>query len=41
MGRSHEIKNVVELDGDVVYKNQQKVATRRGINFGLGQFQRG
>ena len=36
-----EIKNVVELDGDVVYKNQQKVATRRGINFGLGQFQRG
>ena len=35
-----EITSILELDGDTVYKNQQKVAARRGINFGLGQFQR-
>lgn len=35
-----EIQNKLYLDGDVVYTNQQKVAARRGVNFGLGQFQR-
>lgn len=30
----------VELDGDVIYRNQQKVAARRGVDFGLGAFQR-
>lgn len=31
---------VLELDGEVVYKNQQKVAQKRGYNFGLGVFSR-
>lgn len=28
------------LDGDVVYRNQQKVSRRRGVNFNLGAFER-
>lgn len=35
-----ELNQTIQLDGDVVYKNQQRVASRRGINFGLGAFQR-
>lgn len=35
-----ELNQKIELDGDVIYNNQQKVSARRGINFGLGDFQR-
>lgn len=35
-----ELNQKIELDGDVIYNNQQKVSARRGINFGLGAFQR-
>jgi hypothetical protein len=34
------IENVMVLDGDVIYKNQQKVAKSRGLNFDLGGFAR-
>lgn len=36
-----EIENKLYLDGDQIYTNQQKVAAQRGINFDLGEFQRG
>lgn len=35
-----ELNQKIELDGDVIYRNQQRVASRRGIDFGLGAFQR-
>lgn len=35
-----ELNQKIELDGDVIYNNQQRVSARRGINFGLGDFQR-
>ncbi len=35
-----ENKLTVELDGDVIYRNQQRVAARRGVDLGLGAFQR-
>lgn len=35
-----ELNQKITLDGDVIYNNQQRVAARRGINFGLGAFQR-
>lgn len=35
-----ELNQKIELDGDVIYNNQQRVSARRGINFGLGAFQR-
>lgn len=35
-----ELNQKIELDGDVIYNNQQRVSARRGINFGLGTFQR-
>lgn len=35
-----ELNQKITLDGDVIYNNQQHVAARRGINFGLGAFQR-
>lgn len=28
------------LDGDIIYRNQQKVSRRRGVNFNLGAFER-
>jgi len=31
---------VIELDGEVIYKNQEKVARNRGVNFNLGAFAR-
>lgn len=34
------IETVVQLDGDVIYKNQQKVAQSRGKEFNLGVFSR-
>lgn len=34
------IENILTLDGDVIYKNQQKVASTKGINFGMGVFSR-
>jgi hypothetical protein len=34
------IENVLMLDGDVIYKNQQQVARRRGTDFGMGVFAR-
>lgn len=37
-GRTQEI--VVNLDGEVIYRNQQKIATNRGHDFGLGVFAR-
>jgi phage-related protein len=39
-GQPIELNQKIELDGDVIYNNQQKVSARRGINFGLGAFQR-
>lgn len=35
-----EINQKIELDGDVIYRNQQRVAAKWGYNFGLGAFQR-
>lgn len=34
------IENVLMLDGDVIYKNQQQVSRRRGNDFGMGVFAR-
>ncbi len=34
------IHNYMELDGDVVYKNQKKIESARGYDFGLGVFAR-
>ena len=34
------IENVMYLDGEVVWKNQQKVARNRGYNFEMGAFTR-
>jgi hypothetical protein len=34
------VENVVNLDGDVIYRNQQKVASSKGLNFGMGVFAR-
>lgn len=34
------IENVVELDGEVIYRNQQKVERNRGKNFNMGAFAR-
>lgn len=34
------INNILELDGEVIYKNQQKVSSDRGFNFGMGVFGR-
>lgn len=34
------INNVLELDGETVYKNQQRVSADRGANFGMGVFAR-
>lgn len=35
-----EVTSIALLDGDKVYENQQKVAAKRGINFGMAQFAR-
>ena len=35
-----ELNQKIELDGDVIYNNQQRVSARRGINFGMGAFAR-
>ena len=32
------IENVLNLDGEVIYRNQQKVSKSRGYNIGLGAF---
>lgn len=34
------IENVLTLDGEVIYANQQKVARNRGKDFGMGAFSR-
>lgn len=34
------IHNYMELDGEVIYKNQQKIKSARGYDFGLGVFAR-
>ena len=34
------IQVVMYLDGDVIYRNQQKVSRKRGVNFNLGEFER-
>lgn len=34
------IENVVNLDGEVLYRNQQKVASTKGVEFGMGVFAR-
>lgn len=34
------INNVTTLDGEVIYKNQQKVSQARGYSFGMGDFTR-
>jgi len=39
-GGGQVIENVVNLDGDVLYRNQQQVARRRGKDFGMGVFAR-
>lgn len=40
MGGQNEKPIVVTLDGEVIYKNQQKISNNRGINFGMGVFAR-
>lgn len=35
-----DIRVVAELDGEAIYDNQQRVSSRRGINFGMGAFAR-
>lgn len=35
-----EVNVRTELDGEVVYRNQQRVAAKRGYNFNMGAFQR-
>lgn len=35
-----ELNQKITLDGDVIYRNQQKIAARRGVDLGLGAFQR-
>ena len=35
-----DIRVVAELDGEAIYDNQQRVSTRRGVNFGMGAFAR-
>jgi methyl-accepting chemotaxis protein len=39
-GNEKVIETVVNLDGQVIYANQQKVASKRGNNFGMGVFAR-
>mgnify|MGYP004657249481 CR=1 FL=1 len=39
-GGNQTIENVMYLDGEVVWKNQQKVARNRGYNFEMGAFTR-
>ena len=39
-GGEQNITVTTLLDGEVVYKNQQKVAKRRGANFNMGAFAR-
>lgn len=34
------IENILQLDGETVYKNQQKVSKNRGVDLGLGVFAR-
>lgn len=34
------IENVLNLDGETIYRNQQRVARGRGIDFGMGVFAR-
>lgn len=39
-GGGQVIENVINIDGDVLYRNQQKVALKRGRDFGMGVFAR-
>ena len=34
------IENVLNLDGEVIYRNQQQIANQKGVNFNLGSFAR-
>lgn len=40
MGNREEQPITITLDGEVIYKNQQKISQNRGINFGMGRFAR-
>lgn len=35
-----EVRSIVELDGEAIYDNQQKVSARRGYDFNMGAFVR-
>ena len=39
-GKGQIIENVLNLDGNVIYRNQQQVARDRGKNFNIGAFAR-
>lgn len=39
-GGGQVIENVINIDGEVLYKNQQEVSRKRGIDFGMGVFAR-
>lgn len=39
-GGGQLIENVLNLDGEVIYRNQQKVSNRKGVNFNVGSFAR-
>lgn len=34
------IENILNLDGEVIYRNQQQIANQKGVNFNLGSFAR-
>lgn len=40
IGQQSEKPMIIELDGEVIYRNQQKIATGRGTSFGMGVFAR-
>lgn len=40
-GSSQVIENVLNLDGETIYRNQQKIASNKGITLGTTAFQRG
>lgn len=39
-GGGSVIQNVVNLDGEVIYRNQQQIERGRGIDFGMGVFKK-
>ena len=39
-GNGQVIENVLNIDGEVIYRNQEKVKRNRGVNFNLGVFER-